>query len=104
MLKVKIILLCFLPVLLHRTLALLTGMFVHVHLHVQLNSDTVKKIDQKVTVHIRPNGTAFVEFEKPVKAVTLGQVAVFYDNDVCLGSAIIDEVIKLDASTATAAS
>lgn len=60
--------------------------------------------DQKVTVHIRPNGTAFVEFEKPVKAVTPGQVAVFYDNDVCLGSAIIDEVIKMDAANATIAS
>lgn len=43
-----------------------------------------------------------MEFEKPVKAVTPGQVAVFYDNDVCLGSAIIDKVIKMDVSTATA--
>jgi len=60
--------------------------------------------DQRVTVHVRPDGTALVEFEKPVKAVTPGQVAVFYDGEVCLGSAVIDEVIKMDVSTVPAAS
>lgn len=33
-----------------------------------------------MSVQIRPDGTAFVEFEKPVKAVIPGQVAVFYDD------------------------
>lgn len=60
--------------------------------------------DQKVRVHIRPDGTVFVEFEKPVKAVTPGQVAVFYEGEICLGSAIIDKVIKDDAAIAAAAS
>jgi tRNA-uridine 2-sulfurtransferase len=50
--------------------------------------------DQKVRVHVRPDNTALVEFEQPIKAVTPGQVAVFYDGDVCLGSGIIDTVIK----------
>jgi tRNA-uridine 2-sulfurtransferase len=50
--------------------------------------------DQKVRVHVRPDNTALIEFEQPIKAVTPGQVAVFYDGDVCLGSGIIDTVIK----------
>ncbi|MEJ9150685.1 tRNA 2-thiouridine(34) synthase MnmA [Bacillus smithii] len=54
--------------------------------------------DQKVKVHVRPDKTALVEYEQPIKAVTPGQVVVFYDNDVCLGSGIIDKVRKEDAS------
>jgi tRNA-uridine 2-sulfurtransferase len=54
--------------------------------------------DQKVMVHIRPDKTALVEFEQPIKAVTPGQVVVFYDKEVCLGSGIIEKVIKEGAS------
>ena len=32
--------------------------------------------------------------KEPVRAVTPGQAVVFYDGDVCLGGAIIDEVYK----------
>jgi tRNA-uridine 2-sulfurtransferase len=60
--------------------------------------------DQNVRVHLRADGTAFIEFEKPIKAVTPGQVAVFYDGEVCLGSAIIDKVIKENTAFATVAS
>ncbi|EIJ80617.1 tRNA-specific 2-thiouridylase MnmA [Bacillus methanolicus PB1] len=59
--------------------------------------------DQKVKVHVRPDRTALVEYEQPIKAVTPGQVAVFYDQDVCLGSGIIDTVLKNDASISVVA-
>ena len=67
------------------------------------------KVPSKVTVKTRyrqhdipcefiPNadGTARVMFTRPQKAVTPGQSAVFYVNDVCLGGGIIDGYIKTD--------
>ena len=35
-----------------------------------------------------------VTFDKPEKAVTLGQIVVLYDNEECLGGGIIKEIIK----------
>ena len=40
--------------------------------------------------------TLFVTFKQPVKAVTPGQAAVFYDGDVCLGGGTIEKVYKDD--------
>jgi tRNA-specific 2-thiouridylase len=40
------------------------------------------------------DGYARVLFDQPEKAVTPGQSAVFYLNEVCLGGGIIDSVIK----------
>ena len=40
------------------------------------------------------DGMARVLFDEPQKAVTPGQSAVFYAEDVCLGGGIIDSVIK----------
>lgn len=37
-----------------------------------------------------------VEFDSPVKAVTPGQSAVFYDGDLCLGNAIIKNVVPVN--------
>jgi len=42
------------------------------------------------------DGTAKVMFATPQKAVTPGQSAVFYRNDVCLGGGIIDGYFKTD--------
>ena len=39
------------------------------------------------------NGGAFVRFEERVFAVTPGQIAVFYDGDLVLGSGVIREGI-----------
>jgi tRNA-specific 2-thiouridylase len=46
---------------------------------------TVKPLDQN---------RVQVTFEKPQRAITPGQAAVFYDNDVLVGGAWIDEVIE----------
>ena len=40
------------------------------------------------------NGRVKVWFDEPQKAVTPGQSAVFYLNEVCLGGGIIDEALN----------
>ena len=35
-----------------------------------------------------------IDFEEPQRAVTLGQIAVIYKGDICLGGGTIDKVIK----------
>ncbi len=46
--------------------------------------------DQECTIVKIENGKAFVEFDKPQRAVTPSQSIVFYDNDICLGGGIIN--------------
>ncbi|MDO4814350.1 MAG: tRNA 2-thiouridine(34) synthase MnmA [Gemella sp.] len=50
--------------------------------------------DTKVKVQVLEDGNVKVIYDEPVRAVTPGQAVVFYDGDVCLGGAIIDEVYK----------
>nr|WP_195886732.1 tRNA 2-thiouridine(34) synthase MnmA [Mycoplasma feriruminatoris] len=50
--------------------------------------------DNKVVVKKIDDNNYKVIFNKPLKAITIGQQAVFYLNDICLGGAVIDKVIK----------
>lgn len=54
-----------------------------------------RQADIKAHVKVLGDGKVEVTYD-PTKAVTPGQAAVFYDGDVCLGSAIIDEVYNGD--------
>ena len=38
--------------------------------------------------------SVFVKFSEPQSAVTCGQFAVFYDNDIVIGAGVIDSVVK----------
>ena len=52
--------------------------------------------DVNVTIHIIDESTLEVITDVPVKAITPGQVCVFYDNEICLGGGIIDKVYMDD--------
>ena len=50
--------------------------------------------EQKVHVHINADNTTVVTFREPQRAITPGQYVVFYDDEYCLGGAVIENVIK----------
>ncbi|MGE7981215.1 tRNA 2-thiouridine(34) synthase MnmA [Solibacillus sp. NPDC093137] len=50
--------------------------------------------DSPVTVTMREDGTAYIEFAEPVRAITPGQAVVLYDGEECLGGGTIDGVFK----------
>lgn len=56
-----------------------------------------RQTDSKVTVITEKNGRIKVIFDEPQRAITPGQAVVFYEGEVCLGGATIDQVIKADA-------
>ena len=63
---------------------------IEVRLKIRYNSSEVK-------AYLTPTDkdTVRVEFREPQKSVTPGQSVVFYDGDVVLGGAIIDEALGL---------
>ena len=48
-----------------------------------------RQADQSCLVEIQPDNTLEICFERPQRAVTPGQSVVFYQNQVCLGGAVI---------------
>ncbi|AZK46565.1 tRNA 2-thiouridine(34) synthase MnmA [Paenibacillus lentus] len=54
--------------------------------------------DQGVTLTPKEDGTIYVAFDQPQKAITPGQAVVFYDGDECLGGGTIEAPKKLSSS------
>lgn len=52
--------------------------------------------DNEVAIRFIDDTTLFVTFKQPIKAVTPGQAAVFYDGEICLGGGTIEKVYKDD--------
>lgn len=48
-----------------------------------------RQCDNGVTIHYVDSDTVELRFDEPYKAVTPGQAAVFYLNDICLGGGLI---------------
>ena len=53
-----------------------------------------RQADTKATINKLDGEKYEVIFDSPQKAVTLGQIVVAYDGEVCLGGGVIDKIIK----------
>ena len=54
--------------------------------------------DQDVTIQLNEKNELLVSYSQGIAAVTPGQEAVFYLNDVCLGGGVIDEIYRNNKS------
>jgi len=59
-----------------------------------------RQADQPVSITILSDDKIKVHFEQPIRAITPGQAAVFYLDDLTLGGATIDKVYKNGANVA----
>ena len=57
-----------------------------------------RQADQDCTVTLTDSDTLNVTFDDPQKAITPGQSVVFYQDDVCLGGAIIESSDRLSST------
>jgi len=57
-----------------------------------------RQADQDCVVTLAENDTLHVTFDDPQKAITPGQSVVFYQDDVCLGGAIIESSDRLSST------
>ncbi|NMB27071.1 MAG: tRNA 2-thiouridine(34) synthase MnmA [Tissierellia bacterium] len=55
-----------------------------------------RQSDIPVTVNVLENGELHIKYSNPVKAVTPGQAAVLYQDEMCLGGCIIKSTEPLD--------
>ncbi|HEY3786764.1 MAG TPA: tRNA 2-thiouridine(34) synthase MnmA [Steroidobacteraceae bacterium] len=61
-----------------------------------------RQADQAALFESLPNGTARILFDEPQRAVTPGQYAVAYDEELCLGGAVIESVLPASRTQAAA--
>jgi tRNA-specific 2-thiouridylase len=50
-----------------------------------------RQSDRSCAVEQGPDGRIRIQFDKPQRAVTPGQYVVFYDGEICLGGAVIEQ-------------
>lgn len=53
-----------------------------------------RQADNAVTIHYLDNDLVKLVYDTPIKAVTPGQAAVFYDGEICLGGGLIKHVYR----------